>query len=109
MHAEDLAVALARLHARPSADAPLTDKETSPATPSHSQRTREGLSVVTRPRSSTGTIVYDPEEHGHSPLLPAIAVEDTSASPDELSPMEEVEKKFMHTARPPVELMDTTI
>ena len=97
VHAEDLAAALSKLHARPGADDALT--EDTPMT-SVGQR-------VARQRSGTGTVVYDPQDHGHSPDLPAIAVEDTSASPGDLSPMEGVEKKFVHTSRPPVELMET--
>nr|POE65895.1 calcipressin-like protein [Quercus suber] len=96
VHAEDLVQALSRLHARPEADAALHDEQ---------EQTRPMLKVSTRQRSGTGTLVYDPEEHGHSPDLPAIAVEDTSASPTELSAMD-VDKKFVHTARPPVELME---
>lgn len=90
VHAEDLAAALSKLHARPAPDEAL-----------------ETSTRVRRQRSGTGTVVYDPEEHGHSPDLPAIAVEDTSDSPEDMSPMEGVEKKFIHTARPPVELMET--
>ena len=97
VHAEDLAAALSRLHARPGPDDALS--ENSPATSSGPR--------VGRQRSGTGTVVYDPQDHGHSPDLPAIAVEDTSDSPEEMSPMEGVEKKFVHTARPPVELMET--
>lgn len=101
VHAEDLATALSRLQARPTADEALYQNE-EPARPS--------LKVVTRPRSGTGTVVYDPEEHGHSPLLPMVAVEDTSASPEEMSPvtepMEGVETKIARTSRPPVELME---
>ncbi|KAK4635172.1 Calcipressin-like protein [Fulvia fulva] len=98
VHAEDLADALAKLHARPDADAALRE-DTEVERPAR-------LTVNTRQRSGTGTIVYDPQEHGHSPDLPAIAVEDTTESPQPLSPMEGVEKKFVHTARPPVELME---
>lgn len=95
VHAEDLAAALAQLHARPAADDAL-------------RQDGDGVAqkVITRARSGSTTIVYDPQDHGHSPALPAIAVEDTSQSPGDMSPMEGVEKKFVHTARPPVELMD---
>ena len=99
VHAEDLAAALAKLNARPAADAALYQNNES-----EEQRPR---SVNTRPRSGTGTVVYDPQDYGHSPDLPAISVEDTTASPGDLSPMEGVEKKFPHTARPPVELMES--
>ena len=100
VHAEDLAAALAKLHARPAADEAVKGKvgATSGAA--------GGGNATTRQRSDTGTLVYDPEEFGYSSLLPAIAVEDTSVSPEDMSPMEGVEKKFVHTARPPVVLME---
>ena len=98
VHAEDLAVALSRLHAH--SDPMEMTPEPSPVTPA----TRMG-----RLRSGTGTVVYDPQDHGHSPHLPAVTVEDTSESesPVDLEAMEGVEKKFVHTSRPPVELMET--
>lgn len=106
VHAEDLASALAKLHARPGPDDAM--HEDMPATGSSANGAPEkaNLRVSTRQRSGTGTVVYDPEDHGHSPDLPAIAVEDTSESPGELDAMEGVEKKFIHTSRPPVELME---
>ena len=103
VHAEDLAHALSKLNARPEAMAALKSPVTPP--PGTAGQTR----AAGRPRSGTGTVVYDPGEQGYSPDLPAIAVEDTSESPGEMSPMEGVEneKKFVHTSRPPVELMET--
>merc|ERR1712113_1184074 len=66
--------------------------------------------ITTRQRSGTGTLVYHPDDHGDSPDLPAIAVEDTSDSlqpqDGDISPMEGMERKMIHTARPPVELME---
>jgi hypothetical protein len=61
--------------------------------------------------------VYHPEDHGDSPQLPAISVEDTTEIPEMLTPdaMEGVEgpiaqEKSMgrnvSTARPPVEFMN---
>lgn len=97
VHAEDLAAALSRLHAKPGPDDALND---------NSMTSSAGLRAG-RQRSGTGTVVYDPQDHGDSPDLPAIAVEDTSDSPEDMSPMEGVERKFAHTARPPVELMET--
>lgn len=99
VHAEDLAEALGRLHARPGPDDAMMQD-----LPAAEEAQPQMLS--SRPRSGTGTIVYHPEDHGHSPELPAISVEDTTASPGDMSPMEGVEKKFAHTARPPVELME---
>lgn len=98
VHADDLAAALSKLHARPAPDEALT-QDVGPTSPAGTR--------VNRQRSGTGTVVYDPQDHGHSPDLPAIAVEDTSDSPGDMSPMEGVEKKFVHTSRPPVELMET--
>jgi hypothetical protein len=95
VHAEDLAAALANLHTRPSANEAL-----------HEDNNEASMSrVANRQRSRSSTLVYHPSDHGDSPNLPAIAVEDTSESPGDLSPVEGVETKFPHTARPPVELM----
>lgn len=75
--------------------------------------------------SSTTTMIYHPASSGGSPLLPAIAVEDTTGESSSLpswSPIaegttKEIEvpdlatgggsprKEMLHTARPPVELM----
>ncbi|KAK5158313.1 hypothetical protein LTS14_003331 [Recurvomyces mirabilis] len=105
VHAEDLAEALSKLHARPAADDALKDEVVAQKS---SSKTPPRIS--TRQRSGTGTLLYDPQDHGHSPDLPAIAVEDTTVeqeSPGDVSPMEGVEKKaFVHTSRPPVELME---
>jgi len=93
VHAEDLATALSKLHARPQAHqlpSPVDEMK---------QRSSEG-----RQRSGS-TIVYHPEDYGDSPDLPAIAVEDTTGSPVDVSPMDGVESQFQRTSRPPVELM----
>lgn len=103
VHPEDLAAALARLHAHPHNDvlSPV-DSEPNP---------------IGRRRSGTATIVYHPEDHGDSPNLPAIAVEDTTETPGIMTPdvMEGVEGpiqsqkaqgKTVSTARPPVEFMN---
>jgi hypothetical protein len=92
VHAEDLAEALSKLHARPGPNDAINDM-------------LEAGASASRPRSGTGTLLFDPQGHGHSPDLPAISVEDTTESPGDMSPMEGVEKKFPHTSRPPVELM----
>ncbi|PIB00964.1 hypothetical protein CB0940_01616 [Cercospora beticola] len=94
VHADDLAVALSKLHAKPAADQALYD-DVDGKTP---------ISPATVGRSRSSTLVYDPQEHGHSPDLPAIAVEDTTDSPLPMTPMDS-SKQFVHTARPPVELM----
>lgn len=103
VHAEDLADALAKLRARPGADDALRQD----ADGDVQATSRPTVDTTVGRQRSGSTLVYDPHEQGHSPDLPAIAVEDTE-SPASLggSPMEGVEKKFVHTARPPVELME---
>ena len=102
VHPEDLAEALAKLHAHPhDATSAISDSETSP---------------ITRRRTGSTVVVYHPEDHGDSPQLPAISVEDTTETPQPLTPdaMEGVEGSIatekamgrnISTARPPVEFM----
>lgn len=97
IHADDLVVALSKLHARPAADQALYD-DVDGKTPVSATSGGGG-------RSRSSTVVFDPQEHGHLPDLPAIAVEDTTDSPMPLSPVDG-KKEFIHTARPPVELME---
>jgi hypothetical protein len=92
VHAEDLAEALAKLHAKPRTDLP--------ASP-----TSEGEGGVGRQRSGSSTTIYNPSEHGHSPNLPAISVEDMTGE-SEISPIETEKPILAHTSRPPVELME---
>lgn len=93
VHAEDLAEALARLHNK----APAGGELHSPVSDSMS---RNG-----RTRSSSTTI-YDPNEHGNSPNLPAISVTtDGWVDEAELSPITMEKPILAHTSRPPVELM----
>ncbi|KAJ8123419.1 hypothetical protein ONZ43_g629 [Nemania bipapillata] len=92
VHAEDLAEALAKLHHHSSPAADI-----SPISPT------DGAARQTRSRSST--LIYQPHEHGGSPHLPAISVDDMTDEPTAASPASE--KPIMaHTARPPVELME---
>jgi hypothetical protein len=102
VHADDLAVALAKLHARPiNPMSPAMDDDAV-------------MSGTTRKnRSRSATLVYHPEDYGSNPTLPAISVEDTSEteeipSPEQASPMEGVQRSapILHTSRPPVELME---
>jgi hypothetical protein len=101
VHAEDLAHALARLHAR----------NVQPLTPDMDFE-KESSFPGSRERSGSTTIVYHPEDHGDSLALPAISVEDTTEeiveSPVDASPMEGVQRTvpILHTSRPPVELME---
>jgi hypothetical protein len=99
VHADDLAQALAKLHAR--------NMPTEPATPDNMMDTD---SPMNRPRSGSTTMIYHPNDHGDSPALPAISVQDTTESDHEMevSPMEDVERTvpITKTTRPPVELME---
>lgn len=88
VHAEDLAEALAKLHHRPA--------NNFPASPTSDD---EG-----RSRSRSSTIIYDPQEHGNSPNLPAIEVHDLTGDND-ISPIEQEKPILAHTSRPPIELM----
>ncbi|KAH8628152.1 hypothetical protein IG631_17921 [Alternaria alternata] len=102
VHPEDLAAALARLHANHEATSPETD---------------HGGAPITRRRTGSTTVVYHPEDHGDSPNLPAISVEDTTETPEPLTPIDAMEGiegpiasqkaqgMTVSTARPPVELM----
>ena len=58
-----------------------------------------------RHRSGSSTTIYNPEEHGHSPNLPAIEVQDLTGDND-VSPIEQEKPILAHTTRPPVELME---
>lgn len=103
VHPEDLAEALAKLHARPNdALSPVSDAGFSPS--------------LSRRRTGSTVVVYHPEDYGDSPQLPAISVEDTTETPETLTPdaMEGVEGPIatdkalgrnVSTARPPVEFM----
>ena len=107
VHATDLASALSQLHARPSAyqdpaspESPLTDGN-------NGCGEWEGRRIPNRQRSGSSTVVYHPEDHGDSPHLPAVMVEDTTEEPDDDLTIEAGpgSKIMAHTARPPVELM----
>jgi hypothetical protein len=91
VHAEDLAEALAKLHHRPKTDLP--------ASPLSDSEDGEG-----RKRSGSRSTIYNPEEHGNSPNLPAIEVEDLTGD-NNISPIEQERPILAHTSRPPVELM----
>jgi len=92
VHAEDLAEALAKLHHRPRTDLPA-----SPVSDGESE-------AVNRQRSGSSTTIYHPNDHGCSPHLPVISVEDTTED-YQISPIEAEKPIFAHTSRPPVELM----
>jgi hypothetical protein len=91
VHAEDLAEALAKLHHRPRTDLPASPM---------SDAGSDG-----RKRSGSSTMIYHPEDHGDSPNLPAIAVEDFTNEPESISLAEANKPIMAHTSRPPIELM----
>ena len=94
VHAEDLAHALSRLHAhKPEED--MAMEVDVPA------------DITGRARSGS-TILYHPGQHGDSPNLPAIAVEDFTETPPLTSPLDGSfsRQPIAHTVRPPVELME---
>jgi hypothetical protein len=104
VHAEDLADALHKLSSVPEDEQvqhiEQVEEKTAPVS--------AVAPAVQRSRADSRTIVYSPVEQGHSPMLPEIAVEDTSC---EASPVDETfgfdaQKPLVHTARPPVELME---
>ena len=97
VHAEDLAAALAKLHAR------YDEQPLSPAEDSAEER--EGKRCPSgRQRSGSSTVVYHPRDHGDSPNLPAVMVEDTTEE-EEVCGIEGM-VGITKTARPPVELME---
>jgi hypothetical protein len=108
VHPEDLAAALARLHA----------DHVDHSSQKEEERNLEAGFRMARRRTGSSTVVYHPEDYGDSPNLPAISVEDTTHSPMVTPPpvdaMEGIEGPIAHqkaqgtnvsTARPPVELM----
>ncbi|KAI9879429.1 MAG: hypothetical protein M1830_008560 [Pleopsidium flavum] len=106
VHADDLASALAKLHARPTGQQQEPASPISPTVDAEGNVMREGTRMANRQRSGSSTVVYHPQDHGDSPHLPAVMVEDTTASPGDMSPIGgEGGKILAHTARPPVELM----
>lgn len=104
VHAEDLAVALSRLHARDRRRSSVDEMEVevSPVSAAPVERTNPGLKM----RSRSSTLVYHPEHAGDSPALPSISVEDTSEGEYEAEPSPVEQVKVTKTARPPVELME---
>lgn len=101
VHADDLADALAKLGAGSGAGA-----ATSPAGAFDSPITPiDGSAAVGRTRSRSSTLIYHPDDHGSSPGLPAVFVEDMTEEPMDMSPLE-AKPIQAHTSRPPLELMN---
>ncbi|KAF2221063.1 Calcipressin, partial [Elsinoe ampelina] len=108
VHADDLVEALCKLNAVKSSWTGV-GAEYPPSPTSVRSGSVGGSGSGMRSRSST--IVFDPVDHGSSPGLPAIAVEDMTEEPEVVreftSPVAMGESKaFVHTARPPVEMME---
>jgi len=96
---DDLALALARLQAR--SNAPV-----SPDSPGDAMDIDSADVLGSRKRSGS-VIVYHPEDHGDSPNLPAISVEDLTDEPSDVSLVESNSPRLIaHTMRPPIELME---
>lgn len=108
VHADDLADALARLHhdGTDPTSAYVSASCASPASPLQQGSVSAAATGPGHRRSRSSTLIYRPDEHGHSPDLPAVIVEDMT---DEASEMGSSSVKTFgpipaHTARPPVEL-----
>lgn len=99
--AEDLARALAGLKEKKGPRGDLDAGEVS----SERLAGERGPAEAGRTRSGSRSVVYHPGDHGDSPLLPAVMVEDTTEEHDAGLESEEEKKIMAHTARPPVELM----
>lgn len=104
VHAEDLAEALARLHHHKSPAAAADLAAESPLSPAESFAGPSPTSARAG-RSRSSTLIYQPQQVGASPDLPAIAVEDMTEDPEEMSPIDFNRPILAHTSRPPVELM----
>lgn len=118
VHAHDLAHALSML--RTDQPEPMSVDTATPTSITMSEGKRTpSWPLVGSQRSRSSTIIYNPEDHGHSPNLPAVMVEDVSIMGDEedvdmdadadMSPIEmdmSVKKMPPKTSRPPVELME---
>ncbi|KAL1965554.1 hypothetical protein VTN77DRAFT_5638 [Rasamsonia byssochlamydoides] len=109
VHASDLAEALAKLRTEQQGGSGAADA-TDPASPVSIARTGSWpASSGSGQRSRSSTVIYNPSDHGGSPNLPAVMVEDTSDDFDvEMSSLVDFvpKRKIPHTARPPVELME---
>lgn len=101
VHADDLAEALAKLRhqAGTTVVSPVSPADsTMGGVDAPSPRAKGG-------RSRSSTLIFHPQEHGGSPGLPCVRVDDMTDDPEELSPAEPKPIQA-HTARPPVELMN---
>lgn len=115
IHADDLAEALAQLRTElwKGIDADLASPVSiSSDCPPPAMATGSWPASASGQRSRSSTLLYHPSDHGGSPNLPAVMVEDTSLAGDDsdtemTSPSESAPRKIIaHTVRPPVELME---
>ncbi|KAJ5984204.1 hypothetical protein N7481_006303 [Penicillium waksmanii] len=117
VHAGDLANALSMLNTDQPAE-PESFGSVDPATPvsmTSDKRTGSWPLAGSQQRSRSSTIIFHPEDHGNSPNLPAVMVEDVSLDLDDdvdmdvgvdLIPIDmSVKKMPPKTSRPPMELM----
>lgn len=118
VHASDLAEALSKLGTQQSCEFEQSPFPDTPASLSDTQADNKDTSQTPFDRESTArkrsgsTIIYNPNDQGNSPDLPAVMVEDTSIGNSEIdiSPIEHSGKRIKaHTPRPPVELMEWSI
>lgn len=113
VHAEDLAVALAKIRAGVENDnddgvaaADIMDQEAD-----GSSADAEARQELIKISGSNATLVYHPSDHGSRTDLPAVLVEDVSSSSQhtetklEQEQQQQQQRIMTHTARPPVELM----
>lgn len=106
VHAEDLANALSKLH-HSSITPPNVDlADSSPISPLDGKSPGSLSGRDTRSRSST--LIFHPEDHGSSPNLPCVMVDDmTDEVVNEVISMDVEPRPIMaHTSRPPVELIN---
>ncbi|KAJ5773013.1 Calcipressin [Penicillium paradoxum] len=119
VHASDLAHALSMLktdHIQSAQSAINPEIPATPATPASAasnKRTPSWPLAGPQQRSRSSTIIYNPSDHGGSPDLPAVMVEDMTLNIDDvdmdldMSPIEmSVKQMPPKTSRPPVELME---
>lgn len=114
VHASDLANALANLKTEQSGGVVEKIDPDTPVSMTSEKRSGSWPAAFSSSRSRSSTVIYNPEDHGSSPNLPAVLVEDTTACVDsdvEMSPIDmptsgPVKKMPPKTAMPPVELME---
>lgn len=102
VHADDLAVALEKLHACSDTHQE-QEAQRREGRVGRGERVLEGGRVVLPDRRRSSVLVYHPQDHGSNLALPVVMVEDMTEG-DEA--MREEVAIMAHTARPPIELMD---